>query len=249
MPRRCLKQTRRVLPVWLVLASLALGLLATAASVDEASYRYARWQFVLGFQPVAWSAEIDHGDRFESVMCFAERGVECWHWDPGPFAPYPRELTQAMADHMWSGPMPVDIGPEDDPRPAMARVPDPGYETNPLYLRAGWPLFAAQGREIYGFPTGTSVGRTHELIGLMPVKIGRRYVDIPYRPIWPGVLGNLLFYTTPALVLLASMRLGLLALRRRRRRRRGKCIGCGYEPGEGITNCPECGRSATPLLT
>lgn len=256
MPRRCLERTRRVLPVWLVLASLALGLLATAASVVEASYRYARWQFVLGFQPVAWSAEIDHGDRFESVMCFAERGVERWHWDPGPFAPDPRELTQAMADHMWSGPMPVDIGPEDDPRPALARVPDPGYETNPRYLRAGWPFFAAQGREIYGFPTGTSVGRTHELIGLTTVKIGRRYVDIPYRPIWPGLLANTLFYAVPAALLLTALRFAALGVRRafrsargRRRRTRGRCAHCGYELGEGITTCPECGRSATPLLT
>ena len=38
-PRR--RHLRRVLPIWLVLASLALGPLATAASVVEASYRFA----------------------------------------------------------------------------------------------------------------------------------------------------------------------------------------------------------------
>lgn len=245
-PRR--RHLRRMLPVWLVLASLALGLLATAASVVEASYRFARWNNVFGFQPVAWSAEIDHGDRIESVLCYGERGIERWHWWPGPFDPDPRDLTPDMASHVWPGPMPVDIDAKDDPRPAMARVPDPGYESNPRYLRAGWPFFAAEGREIYGFPTGTSTGRTHEVIGLTTVRIGRRHVEIPLRPIWPGLLGNTLLYAVPAALVLSALRLVVLGIRHalrsaraRRRARRGRCIACGYELGQGVTICPECG--------
>lgn len=245
-PRR--RHLRRVLPIWLVLASLALGLLATAASVVEASYRFAWWNGVLGFRPVAWAADIYYEDRVESVVCYAEWGMERWHWDPGPFDPDPRDLAPDLARHTWPGTMPVDIDAKDDPRPAMARVPDPGYESNPRYFRAGWPFFAAEGREIYGFPTGTSAGRTHEVIGLTTVRIYGRYVEVPLRPIWPGVLGNTLFYAVPAALVLSALRVVVLGIRRalrsaraRRRARRGRCIGCGYELGEGVTVCPECG--------
>ena len=174
--------------------------------------------------------------------------MERWHWRPGPFDPDPRDLPPELADQVWGGPMPAFIRPEDDPRPAMARVPDPGYESQPRYFRAGWPLFAAAGREIYGFPTGSSAGRTHEVIGLTTVRIYGRYVEIPLRPIWPGVLGNTLFYAVPAALVLSALRVVVLGIRgalrsarARRRARHGRCIGCGYELGQGVTVCPECG--------
>ncbi len=68
----------------------------------------------------------------------------------------------------------------------------------------------------------------------------QRYIAIPLRPIWPGLLANTLFYAALTLVLLAGLRLR----RTRRRRAHGRCVACGYELGEGVGVCPECGLGA-----
>jgi hypothetical protein len=60
---------------------------------------------------------------------------------------------------------------------------------------------------------------------------------IPYLPLWPGLLGNTLFYAVLVLTPLVLLRWRTL----RGRARRGLCVGCGYEPGEGVSACPECG--------
>ena len=62
----------------------------------------------------------------------------------------------------------------------------------------------------------------------------------PLRPIWPGLLANTLCYATVTLALLVSVCL----IRARRRRKRGCCVACGYELGEGLRTCPECGLEA-----
>lgn len=230
------RRLRRVLPVWLVLLSLAVGLLATVASVPIAS-----WYFVHrihnGWTPTfASRVRIDHELYYEYVSLLNSFGHEYW-WTTA--FEYPAH--NGIVDYRT-------IEPAEARLPAFARVPYPGYAHTTDYYCSGWPLLAAEGREVSGSPSGTVAGRTRRADWLMTVSTQGLPIQIPLRPIWPGVLGNLLFYTMPALVLLASMRLGLLALRRRRRRRRGKCIGCGYEPGNGITTCPECGRAMPSAL-
>ena len=66
---------------------------------------------------------------------------------------------------------------------------------------------------------------------------------IPTLPLWPGLLGNTLFYGVFALTPIALLRWRKL----HRRARRGLCLKCGYDPGEGVKACPECGlaRGAT----
>ncbi|MEO1279134.1 MAG: hypothetical protein AAFV77_09275 [Planctomycetota bacterium] len=61
------------------------------------------------------------------------------------------------------------------------------------------------------------------------------------RPVWSGLLANTLFYTTITLALLIGLRL----IRTRRRRNRNLCVACGYQLGEDIHTCPECGLAKT----
>ncbi|MEQ9096519.1 MAG: hypothetical protein RIE32_09675 [Phycisphaerales bacterium] len=66
--------------------------------------------------------------------------------------------------------------------------------------------------------------------------LGRRWI-VPLLPIWPGLLGNAIFYALFVLMPVVLWRGPKL----RRRARRGLCLACGYELGEGVDACPECG--------
>ncbi len=63
---------------------------------------------------------------------------------------------------------------------------------------------------------------------------------LPYTPVWPGFLLNILTWATAWWI----CRWGILGARTRYRRKRGSCIQCGYSqrglPAE--SRCPECGR-------
>lgn len=108
-----------------------------------------------------------------------------------------------------------------------------------------------------GFPFRAAVGWWSEPSGSSENLIRRttqtprghtRAWAIPLRPIWPGLLGNAVFYTALLLVPLAVVRL----VRTRRRRARGRCVACGYELGptleRGVGVCPECGLAARALF-
>lgn len=64
-------------------------------------------------------------------------------------------------------------------------------------------------------------------------------IDFPLRPIFPGILINVVFWASfpYALTRVAPI------LRARRRVRRGCCPSCGYHIA-GLTRCPECGEDA-----
>lgn len=66
--------------------------------------------------------------------------------------------------------------------------------------------------------------------------------DVPYLPLWPGLILNTLFYAGIWWALLAILRF----IRRTLRTRRGLCPSCGYDM-QGLSNtpCPECGHAAT----
>jgi len=68
---------------------------------------------------------------------------------------------------------------------------------------------------------------------------------LPYRPHWPGLLGNLGVWTLAWVGVLVAVP----AWCRHRRRRRGWCPQCGYDLGGAINAiCPECGWNKDPKL-
>ena len=71
-------------------------------------------------------------------------------------------------------------------------------------------------------------------------QVRHRTIVTPLRPMWLGLLGNTLVYG--ALVLVAWI--GVRFMRTRGRRTRGRCVACGYELGDGIEVCSECGLTA-----
>ncbi|MCC6321349.1 MAG: hypothetical protein IT438_07935 [Phycisphaerales bacterium] len=64
---------------------------------------------------------------------------------------------------------------------------------------------------------------------------------LPYLPIWPALLANILFYFT----LFAATTAAARALTRFRRRRRGQCPRCAYDlrATPPASPCPECGTA------
>ena len=116
--------------------------------------------------------------------------------------------------------------------PAGGRPVLDGFYRDRFAYHAGWPMRCAYR---YG-----SVGSHGMLIDESPaptILIKRRQWTLPVLPLWPGLLGNTLFYAVLVLTPLALLRWRKL----RRRVKRGLCAACGYELGEGIGACPECG--------
>lgn len=61
---------------------------------------------------------------------------------------------------------------------------------------------------------------------------------LPYKPIWFGLLVNILLYSSIFYFFL----FGFVQLKRARRRRRGRCPKCNYDlRGDFDPGCPECG--------
>lgn len=126
-----------------------------------------------------------------------------------------------------------------DPRPAMARTDLDGTVRTRMHYRAGWPWRSAGGATI------TTPLPPDPFVGLWrPTAFGRSHT-IPCLPLWPGLVGNVVFY---ALLVLASVAL-VRWLRLRRRARRNLCLACGYELGAGVEVCPECGLASVHTRT
>ena len=117
--------------------------------------------------------------------------------------------------------------------------------TQPIETRAGWPFrcsIASWPRQRTAEPLGL-LGHVRNLweSGIpfgaeawgIPGSSSRR---IPVRPIWTGVVGNVVFYT--CLVFVTAYSLG--AVRFWLRHRHGLCPHCAYPISS--PRCPECGR-------
>lgn len=125
---------------------------------------------------------------------------------------------------------------DKDPSPRRVRIVPDDHFGSALSVSAGWPLDAAYYLTWYA---DTHSGlRTRGV--WMTHATGRDWF-LPYLPLWPGLLGNTLFYALLVLAPLALLRWRTL----RRRARRGLCVACGYELGEGVGACPECGLAAS----
>ena len=118
----------------------------------------------------------------------------------------------------------------DDPRPQSAIATASERDQMSEWISAGWPIRSAWGKAWWSL-------HPPQLDGLIEIVISGHRTYIPTNPIWPGLLANTLFYAA-----LAMTPMVLLRWRRTRwRRARGLCVACGYELGEGVGVCPECG--------
>ena len=121
---------------------------------------------------------------------------------------------------------------------------------------AGWPLrtLSCSNTSVWTlvFPSGFS-SRYNELNNSSNIKNGFKlppeyhtlsssrlpiWRALPYRPIWPEIAINTIFYAT----ILWLLTLGPFTTRRIMRHKCGHCIKCGYDlRGDSDGGCPECG--------
>lgn len=230
-PRREAKPPRRPRVVtWrLVLVSLIVGILLAVGSVPVG----------VAVDRMPWpSTERSTSAR---TLVFDHRRINAY----GVHSP----AFDARSYRQWSelahlaGTPPLDahayVAVDRDPRPRRARrwLERGGREVT--VGEAGWPLRAAEWQHRASpFQGGRSAGATtaHN-VGAWHVPAVHGEWPIPYLPLWPGLLGNTLFYAALMLTPLALWRYRKL----RRRAWRGMCVACGYELGEGVGACPECG--------
>ncbi|MGQ0627911.1 MAG: hypothetical protein ACT4PL_07400 [Phycisphaerales bacterium] len=123
-------------------------------------------------------------------------------------------------------------------------------------VAVGWPFRAFAGQhwiawevrtappniQVFPFQSGSAPpaavpAERFEGLSATELSSGRR-IMLPYRPIWRGLVLNLLIYGTGWFALI----LGPYLLRRHLRQKSGKCPGCGYDPAGPATSCPECGE-------
>lgn len=117
------------------------------------------------------------------------------------------------------------------PLPGRTRAAFAGRMDTVEYHEVGWPWRVAWGvhGSVYQPASSTDVGLSRI------AAFGDVWL-VPYLPLWPGLLGNTLFYAVLMLTPLALLRWRRL----RCRTRRGLCAACGYELGEGSGACPAC---------
>lgn len=135
----------------------------------------------------------------------------------------------------FSTPIWVDV----DPRPERAASWLDAKGGGVFTVTAGWPMRAAYGelRTSDAWLDGSRASSEQVDVGIWYPRVFGRYFNLPYLPLWVGLLGNALFYVLVVLVPVVLLRWHKL----RRRARRGLCLACAYELGEGVEACPECG--------
>lgn len=119
-----------------------------------------------------------------------------------------------------------------DPRPRIIRTELDGERRGGTWWRLGWPFEAT-----HALSRTAPSGSGQQEVGVWRPTIRGRQWSVPYLPLWPGLLANAAFYTALVLAPLVLLR----GWRLRRRVKRGRCVACGYELGEGVHTCPECG--------
>ncbi len=212
----------RVMTWRLVIVSLVVGVVLAVASVPVAAVIVAHTRSRIRVYDLV--------ERFErdGHMVYVRHynytlGLAAW-WSSGS---EPISDTPVLAAQFN---LPGMRRVEHDSRPRDVRtVFDGKFRTAESY-RAGFPFHSAKA-------LGRASHDENFSAGMWRTTVRGERCSIPYLPHWPGLLGNVLFYTLLVLVPLVLLRWRKL----RRRARRGLCVACGYELGEGVGACPECG--------
>ncbi|MFI4915038.1 MAG: zinc ribbon domain-containing protein [Phycisphaerales bacterium JB060] len=223
-PRREAKPPRRprVITWRLVLVSLVVGVVLAVVSVPVAAVIVAHTRTRIRVYDLV--------ERFEREghMVYVRRydytlGLATW-WNSGS---EPISDTPVLAPQFN---LPGMQRVAHDSRPRDVRTIFDGQVRTAESYRAGFPFHSAKAIGRGGYAEAYSKGMWRTTVR------GER-CSIPYLPHWPGLLGNVLFYTLLVLTPLVLLRWRTL----HRRARRGLCPACGYELGEGVSACPECG--------
>ncbi|MEQ8845002.1 MAG: hypothetical protein RIB58_09125 [Phycisphaerales bacterium] len=217
-PPRC----PRVITWRLVLLALVVGVVLAVGSVPVGSA--VRWlpaysggshdELEALYDPDAPAAYRRSGDWWSTR----------WHGDAGPS---PSVETAILFARFINGQR-----VHASPLPAPAQAMLDGGAASVDFIGVGWPWRAA-----WGAIASPPSGPPGMVRGLWHPTVFGYHLQVPYFPLWPGLLGNTLFYGALALIPLALLRWHKL----RRRARRGLCLACAYELGEGVEACPECG--------
>lgn len=111
---------------------------------------------------------------------------------------------------------------------------------------AGWPFFCLDGASwhvtTWSDAVADEVTMTHAVV--MPDRIGPIEVQntdhgtvLPLRPLWGGLVLNVIIWTAGFM----ALRIGFVTIRGARRRLHGRCATCGYLL-HGASRCSECGH-------
>lgn len=217
MPRR-----PRVITARLVIVSLVVGVVLAVGSVPMCDVVFERLrQGGDDSSRVCW---LEQGGHKALVYRYGNGQGVLWWAASGPSdSSRVDRLTRISAGAVES---------RTDPRPRAIRWPLDVGDREARYTEVGWPLRSASRGRIFA-----QAPNVVDEWGVRGATVLGRTVSLSTRPIWPGLLGNTLFYAVLVLVPLALLRWRKL----RRRATRGLCVACGYESGDGVRVCPECG--------
>ena len=232
-PRQAKTPRRPSVITWrLVVVSLVVGAVLAVVSVPVS----------VAVMRIPW---IDaQGSTSSRKLVFGERRIDVWGvhdptfdaWNYRQSFGWTRQDRSTLLD-------PQDIVEVDrDPRPWRARPWLDGTSGGVIVGESGWPLRAAewQHRVTHGHGGQSGPAVTAHTVGAWDVPVLSQSWPTPYLPLWPGLLGNTAFYAGLVLAAVALLRWRTLS----RRARRGLCLACGYELGDGVGACPECGLVA-----
>lgn len=208
----------------LALVSLVAGVVLAVVSVPAADVAFDRSTRGTEGTPDIWWFESD-GNKALIYRFAARSGVHWWVLSGPKESSFVRSLGQVDSGARVSS---------NEPRPRAMRWPLDVGEREGRYIAVGWPLRSASRGRIWSSTPGPD-----DAWGLSKVTLLGYELSLSTRPIWPGLLGNVLFYAV-----LVLTPLGLIRRRKLRRRMRlGLCEACAYELGDGVRTCPECGLS------
>lgn len=143
----------------------------------------------------------------------------------------PSAQPQGLSPEAFAQAMRASLVPSS-PLPGRARTALSAPVDTVEYYEVGWPWRMAWGVHGSGYQLAKGTD-----VGLWRIAAFGDVWLTPYLPLWPGLLGNTLFYAVLVLTPIVLWRWRTL----RRRARRGLCVACGYELGAGVEACPECG--------
>lgn len=219
----------RIVTVRMVATSLALGLLLAVLSVPLSAAvlnHQARFVPQTGTNwPTFALAEYFKQDG-HVVLVLRQEFLTGTTWESS-VSPESSTLTL----HRVAGTLNAKLV-QRDARPKAIRAPLDGRDHTRYAISVGWPFEAAVGTRGWSMG-GPAVQRS----GLASIRLFGHWWSVPYRPLWLGLLGNTLFYAAIAFAILVWWRVHRI----RRRTSAGCCFDCGYELGDGVTICPECG--------